>query len=73
MATGPRPLWSWASITRPLALRLTVGPQFKNLGQQLDRFQQIIDADVLFGRGLAIDGLSAPILGHEIEIGQVPV
>jgi hypothetical protein len=57
VATGPRPLCSWASITVPLALRVGIGAQFKNLGLQLDGFEQFLDTDPLLGRGFAKDGL----------------
>ena len=49
-------------MTVPLAFRWRIGPQFEDLGLQLDRFKQIIDADALFGRGLAVHGLRRPTL-----------
>ena len=70
VATGPRPLSSFASSTVPDALPLGVGLQLADFGDEQNHFEQQIEVLLLLRRHVDRDGCAAPFFGHQVEIGQ---
>ena len=45
--------------------------QLKHFSLQEDSIQEIIDTDLLQCRNLAVEGLTAPLLRHETDVGEL--
>ncbi len=48
-----------------------VGPELEELGLEQDGLEQLVDARLLEGGHLHEQGLAAPVLGHQLVLGQL--
>ena len=48
-----------------------VGTQFAQFGNQIDHFEQVVDALSCLGRDRAEDGIAAPLFRHQSAIGKL--
>ena len=71
VTTGPRPGSSLDSITAPEASALAVGLQLLQLGDDLDRVEQVVEALPGLGGHVHELGLPAPLGGLQAALGHL--
>ena len=73
VATGPRPRSSLVSSTVPSAARFGIGLVLADVGDEQDHLEQQVEALLLLGRDLDEHRRAAPLFGHEVEVGELPL
>ncbi|MNX73473.1 hypothetical protein D3C86_1048710 [compost metagenome] len=68
---GPHALVELRLDDEALGHLLGVGLELEHLGDQQDHLEQVLEADLLLGRDGDHDGLTAPLLGDQLVLGQL--
>ena len=71
VATGPRPLSSFASSTVPDALRFGLALSSLDVGDEQDHLEQQVEVLLLLRRDLDHDRLAAPCFGDQPEVREL--
>ena len=71
VATTPRPGSTFDSMMKPLAGASGLALRSRDLGDEQQHVEEVVEADALLGAGLDEDGVAAPLLGHEAVLGEL--